>query len=63
MNISKPKIIEETIKKTITFWSHRTGSKISQLEARELLSNMLGFLQTLAEWDREAKYDEGDPTA
>jgi hypothetical protein len=48
----------DILKQTIAFWGKRTGQKISREEARQMVGNVSGFFQVLAEWDRTAKAKE-----
>jgi hypothetical protein len=52
-------LLEETIK----LWQPRSPHRRLTLEdAREISSNMLGFFQVLAEWDREGHMKECEPS-
>ncbi len=43
-----PDIIEHTI----AFWRKRTGEECSHEDARQMVANITGFFDVLAEWDR-----------
>ena len=46
----------------MAFWGERTGKSFSREEAREMVANVSGFFQVLAEWDRKARM-EANPEA
>lgn len=48
----------DIIEDTIAFWSRRTGREISRERTRQMVANVSGFFEVLAEWDRKAR-DEG----
>ncbi len=52
----------DILEKTMAFWGERTGKSFSQEEAREMVANVSGFFQVLAEWDRKARM-EANPEA
>ena len=52
----------DILEKTMAFWSERTGKSFSREEAREMVANVSGFFQVLAEWDRKARM-EANPEA
>ncbi len=41
--------------KTIAFWQPRTARALTREDARQMIENMTGFFQVLAEWDAKAK--------
>jgi hypothetical protein len=47
----------DIIEQTLTFWGKRTGKDLSREDAREMVANVAGFFQVLAEWDRKARMD------
>jgi hypothetical protein len=48
----------DIVEYTIAFWSARTEQEVSREDARQMLVNVSGFFQLLAEWDKEAAKDE-----
>ena len=40
---------------TAEFWKHRTGKSMSSEQAREAAANVVGFIQTLARWEKNAE--------
>jgi hypothetical protein len=52
----------DILEKTMAFWAERTGKSFSREEAREMVANVSGFFQVLAEWDRKARM-EANPEA
>lgn len=47
----------DILKKTMAFWGERTGKSFSREEAREMVANISGFFQVLAEWDRKTRME------
>jgi hypothetical protein len=47
----------DIIEHTLNFWGKRTGKYLSQEDAREMVANVSGFFQVLAEWDRKARME------
>jgi hypothetical protein len=47
----------DILEKTMAFWGKRTGKSFSREEAREMVANISGFFQVLAEWDRKARME------
>ena len=47
--------VQDIIEHTLAFWSERMGEEYSQEDAREMVANVSGFFQVLAEWERRAK--------
>ena len=41
----------DPIERTVTFWEGRTRKEYSREDAREMLANISGFFDVLAEWD------------
>lgn len=53
----------DILDQTIAFWSRRTGQAFSHEDARQMVANVAGFFQLLAEWDhKDASRDEPDNT-
>jgi len=48
---------QDILNQTIAFWSERTGQKCSHEDAREMVANVSGFFNVLAEWERRAAED------
>lgn len=46
---------EDIIKDTVEFWKKRTDKEFSPEDAKEIINNISGFFQILAEWDRKDK--------
>ncbi len=44
----------DIIDHTVAFWSERTKQEFSREDARQMLVNVSGFFQLLAEWERQA---------
>jgi len=40
---------------TITFWELLTGQRLSSEQARECARNIVGFIQTLARWEKSGQ--------
>jgi len=47
----------DIIEQTLTFWGKRAGKDLSREDAREMVANVAGFFQVLAEWDRKARME------
>ena len=47
----------DIIEQTLNFWGKRTGKDLSREEAREMVANVSGFFQVLAEWDRKERIE------
>ena len=47
----------DIIEQTLNFWEKRTGKDLSREDAREMVVNVSGFFQVLAEWDRKARME------
>ena len=47
----------DIIEHTLNFWGKRTGKDLSREDAREMVANVSGFFQVLAEWDRKARME------
>ncbi len=47
----------DIIEQTLNFWGKRTGREFTREEGREMVSNVSGFFQILAEWDRNARME------
>jgi hypothetical protein len=45
--------IPDIIEHTIAFWSERTKQEFSREDARQILANVAGFFQVLAEWEQK----------
>ena len=43
---------------TIAFWTERTGEECSSEDARQMVANVSGFFQVLAEWQRRIREEE-----
>ena len=41
--------------KTIAFWQPRISRKLTREDARQMVENVTGFFQVLAEWDAKSK--------
>lgn len=41
--------------KTIAFWQPRTARTLTREDARQMVENVTGFFQVLAEWDARSK--------
>ena len=54
MKHQPPDIIDDTI----AFWSKRTKQPISREDVRQMVMNVAGFFQVLAEWDCKATEEE-----
>jgi hypothetical protein len=50
----QPDIIEDTM----GFWSKRTKQPISREDVRQMVMNVAGFFQVLAEWDSKTFEEE-----
>jgi hypothetical protein len=48
---------QDILNQTIAFWSERTGQEFSQEDARQMVANVSGFFNVLAEWERRATED------
>jgi hypothetical protein len=48
----------DIVDRTVTFWSERTEQTFSREDARQMLVNVSGFFDILAEWDRKAREEE-----
>jgi hypothetical protein len=48
----------DIIEHTIAFWSERTRQPLSREDARQMLVNVTGFFQVLAEWERKASAED-----
>jgi hypothetical protein len=46
---------EEFLDQTIKVWQPYSGRTLTHQDARDIATNMVGFFQLLAEWDREEK--------
>ena len=42
---------DKCIQDTVDFWTQKTGKKVSEEDAREIISNTSGFFALLREWD------------
>lgn len=42
---------ESIIDQTIEFWQSRTSEQLTRESARQIVANVSGFFQVLAEWD------------
>lgn len=49
----------DIIEHTLNFWGKRAGKDLSREDAREMVANVAGFFQVLAEWDRKARMETG----
>ncbi len=59
MRVSKmEKNEQDVIEQTVEFWKKRTGRDITREDAREMIHNVSGFFQILAEWDRKNRNDQ-----
>lgn len=47
----------DIIEQTLNFWGKRTGREFSREDGREMVANVAGFFQVLAEWDRKARME------
>jgi hypothetical protein len=47
---------------TITFWELLTGQRLSSEQARECAQNVVGFIQTLARWEKAGQVSLGAST-
>ena len=45
----------ELIQHTIQVWEPRLGRKLTEEDARRILTDVVGFFKTLAKWDRESE--------
>ena len=53
----------ELLSHTIAVWQRRTDRKLSREDARDIVRNMTGFFDLLAEWaEAEARGPEPDDT-
>jgi hypothetical protein len=48
----------DQIERTVTFWEGRTRKEYSREDAREMLANISGFFDVLAEWDLKGSEEE-----
>ena len=51
----------ELIKSTLDYWGPKyaeRGEILTEEDAREIIFNLTGFFDTLAEWDRQQKAEE-----
>lgn len=46
---------KELIEQTITFWQPRSARELTREDARQMIENVTGFFQVLAEWDAKAR--------
>ncbi len=46
---------DNCIQETIDFWTRKTGKKITEEDAREMLVNISGFFRVLRKWDDESR--------
>jgi hypothetical protein len=49
--------------RTRAFWQPRTSYELTEEDAREMVDNVAGFFCLLAEWDRQARREEEQPSA
>jgi hypothetical protein len=49
--------ISDIVEHTMVFWSKRTKQPCSREDARQMLVNVTGFFQVLAEWERQASQE------
>jgi hypothetical protein len=50
MKHQQPDIVDHTI----AFWSARAKQPFSREDARQMVVNVVGFFEVLAEWERQA---------
>jgi len=48
------------LKRTVDMWQPYSEKKLSEEDAREIIRNLAGFLDLLAEWDRRDKQLESE---
>jgi len=48
--------------RAVEFWNRHATSALTDTEAREAATNVLGFFDTLARWDRMQSSTDGHPT-
>jgi hypothetical protein len=48
----------DIIHQTIIFWCEHTGQDFSQEDARQMVANVAGFFNVLAEWERRAQEED-----
>jgi len=52
INASQPQQVSDV-------WQRRTGREVTQEHARQIVENLCGFVELLAEWDRRDRDSEG----
>ena len=48
--------------RTLDLWQSRIPRKLTAEDAREMAANASGFFRLLAEWDREARREQDQPS-
>ena len=51
------------LEKTIQLFQNRTGRTLSKEDARQIVENVTGFFQVLAEWDRAERGVRGQASS
>lgn len=49
--------MDDLVKRTIEAWEPRYGRPLSDADAREIVRNVTGFFDLLAEWDAKERLD------
>jgi hypothetical protein len=49
---------QDAILLTREFWETKTGCRVTEEDAREMLANVCGFFSILSRWDRALVHDE-----
>lgn len=43
------------VKRSRQFWQRKTGTTVSDADVRQIMSNVAGYMQILAEWSEAAR--------
>ena len=52
---------EKLIESTLSFWQARTVNKMTREDARQIVYNISGFFQILAEWETASRTQSKAP--
>lgn len=53
---------QDLLGETLRVWQPRADGRLTDDDAREIVSNVAGFFRLLAEWDRDARRQESCET-
>lgn len=59
---SRDSDLPDLLDKTIAVWQPRTQRTLTREDAREIVSNVMGFFAVLNEWDRAERFGADAPT-